>query len=169
MTAYGSQRSSLAIQAPYTVVYRFNDTIADENRRKFAGMLAKLDESVGKVVTALHEARMLNNCIIVFTTDNGGPAAGFDMNYASNWPLRGVRTSEECVLSLTNLGKPRVCGSQCHPPSEGDLETPWGPFRNQHWHTFILQYRFFFNRELRRLLCKDSDYYCYSFLSVVNV
>ena len=29
--------------------------------------------------------------IIVFTTDNGGPAAGFDLNHASNWPLKGVR------------------------------------------------------------------------------
>ena len=29
--------------------------------------------------------------VIVFTTDNGGPAAGFDINHASNWPLRGVK------------------------------------------------------------------------------
>ena len=27
----------------------------------------------------------------IFILDNGGPAAGFDLNYASNWPLRGVR------------------------------------------------------------------------------
>ena len=25
-----------------------------------------------------------------FTTDNGGPAAGFNLNAASNWPLKGV-------------------------------------------------------------------------------
>lgn len=55
-----------------------------------AGVLHKLDESVGKVVGALHEAGMLQNCVIVFTTDNGGPAAGFNINAASNWPLRGV-------------------------------------------------------------------------------
>ena len=54
-------------------------------------MLTKLDESVGKVVTALQERNMLKDSIIVFTTDNGGPAAGFDVNAASNWPLRGVR------------------------------------------------------------------------------
>ena len=54
-------------------------------------MLYKLDESVGKVTKALQENGMLKNSIIVFTTDNGGPAAGFDRNHASNWPLKGVR------------------------------------------------------------------------------
>jgi hypothetical protein len=33
---------------------------------------------------------MLHDSIIVFTSDNGGPANGFNLNYASNWPLRGV-------------------------------------------------------------------------------
>ena len=51
----------------------------------------QLDESVGRVVAALQTAGMLENSIIVFTTDNGGPAAGFDINHASNWPLRGVK------------------------------------------------------------------------------
>ena len=54
-------------------------------------MLYKLDESVGRVTKALQENNMLKNSIIVFTTDNGGPAAGFDHNHASNWPLKGVR------------------------------------------------------------------------------
>ena len=31
--------------------------------------------------------------MIVFTTDNGGPANGFDFNYANNYPLRGVKAS----------------------------------------------------------------------------
>ena len=26
----------------------------------------------------------------MFTTDNGGPASGFNQNAASNWPLKGV-------------------------------------------------------------------------------
>ena len=53
-------------------------------------MLTKLDESVGRVTAALQESGLLQNSIIVFTTDNGGPAASFDFNAASNWPLRGV-------------------------------------------------------------------------------
>jgi arylsulfatase A-like enzyme len=56
----------------------------------FAGVLHKLDESVGKVVQALQDAGILQDSIVVFTTDNGGPAAGFNINAASNWPLRGV-------------------------------------------------------------------------------
>ena len=53
-------------------------------------MVSKLDESVGLVTAALDEAGLLNNTLIIFTTDNGGPAQGFNMNAASNWPLRGV-------------------------------------------------------------------------------
>ena len=49
-----------------------------------------MDESVGRVTAALQESGMLQNSIIVFTTDNGGPAGTFDLNVASNWPLRGV-------------------------------------------------------------------------------
>ena len=77
------------LQAPKEIVDRFK-YIQDENRRKFAGMLHKLDESVGKVVEALAKKNMLTNTVIVFTTDNGGPASGFNQNAASNWPLKGV-------------------------------------------------------------------------------
>lgn len=56
-------------------------------------MLTKLDRSVGEVVKALHEHDMLKNSIIVFSTDNGGPAEGFNLNAASNWPLRGVKNT----------------------------------------------------------------------------
>lgn len=56
-------------------------------------MLSRLDNSVGEVVKALREKDMLENTIIVFTTDNGGPAAGFNLNAASNYPLRGVKNT----------------------------------------------------------------------------
>ena len=63
-------------------------------------MLYKLDESVGKVVQGLKENNMLQDSIIVFTTDNGGPASGFNQNAASNYPLKGV-----CMIKFIYLEK----------------------------------------------------------------
>lgn len=57
----------------------------------FAGVLTALDESVGNVTMALAQRGMLNNSIIIFSTDNGGAAGGYNGNAASNWPLKGVR------------------------------------------------------------------------------
>jgi arylsulfatase A-like enzyme len=45
---------------------------------------------VGKVVETLQKNGLLENSIIMFSTDNGGAAAGFNSNAASNYPLRGV-------------------------------------------------------------------------------
>ena len=43
---------------------------------------------------------MLQDSIIVFTSDNGGPAAGFNENAASNWPLRGVIVIQNYILMV---------------------------------------------------------------------
>ena len=44
-----------------------------------------------QIVDALKASGLYNNSVIVFSTDNGGPAAGFDMNSACNFPLRGIK------------------------------------------------------------------------------
>ncbi|KAK2584631.1 hypothetical protein KPH14_006980 [Odynerus spinipes] len=80
------------LPAPDIEVARYT-SISDYNRRRFAGMLNKLDQSVGHVVEALRKKDFLKNSVIVFSTDNGGPAAGFNLNAASNWPLRGVKNT----------------------------------------------------------------------------
>lgn len=54
-------------------------------------MMAALDDSVGRVFRALNEAKMLDNTIVVFTTDNGGAAGGIDSSVGSNYPLRGTK------------------------------------------------------------------------------
>lgn len=77
-------------EAPWEFMQRFA-YIKHEGRRTFAAMTAVLDESIGNVTKALAARDMLNNSIIVFSTDNGGPSHGFSMNFANNWPLRGVK------------------------------------------------------------------------------
>jgi arylsulfatase A-like enzyme len=57
-------------------------------------MVSKLDESVGRVMQALDEKRILDHAIVVFASDNGAPTIGIHRNHGSNWPLRGVRTRE---------------------------------------------------------------------------
>jgi len=57
------------------------------NRQKLAGMLAAVDEAVGKIEEALRKAGRLENTLIVFSSDNGGPQPG------DNTPLRGHKGS----------------------------------------------------------------------------
>ena len=54
----------------------------------FAGMVSALDDAVGALFATLKQQGMLDNSIIVFTTDNGGPANNYDGNCACNLPLR---------------------------------------------------------------------------------
>lgn len=82
------------LQVPQQYVDRFGH-IADIRRRTFVAMVSALDESVGQLVTALQKADILNNTIIIFTTDNGGAVGnthgkGIDNSIGSNWPLRGI-------------------------------------------------------------------------------
>lgn len=78
-------------EAPQSLIDAFNSTIPDPHRRTFAGMVTALDLGVGEVVDALKAARMMDNTLLVFSTDNGGPADNFNSNMACNWPLRGMK------------------------------------------------------------------------------
>ncbi len=53
-------------------------------------MMYELDQSIGRLVKALLDKNMLQNTIIVFSTDNGGVPAPLNQNAGSNWPLKGV-------------------------------------------------------------------------------
>ena len=66
----------------------------------FIGMVHALDESVGKIVKALSVANMLDNSIILFSSDNGAPTPDYVpfSNSGSNYPLRGVRSIKLCTI-----------------------------------------------------------------------
>ena len=64
---------------------------------------------------------MLENSVIIFTTDNGGPANGYDFNWANNYPLRGVKAS------LYEGTKKRLCNSPSFIPG-----VPFYPVINIH-------------------------------------
>lgn len=77
------------MQAPEEYVQRFAN-ITDPMRRIYAAMVTKLDESVGRIVDRLKERGLLENSVILFTSDNGAPTLGPNANSGSNYPLRGV-------------------------------------------------------------------------------
>lgn len=57
------------------------------NRQKLAGMLAAVDEAVARIEDSLRKAGRLENTLIVFSSDNGGPTPG------DNTPLRDHKGS----------------------------------------------------------------------------
>ena len=59
-------------------------------------MVKALDDAVGKIVETLDETNMMENTLIVFTTDNGGNVVAG----GNNFPLRGSKVlfPLECEL-----------------------------------------------------------------------
>ncbi|KAJ9574805.1 hypothetical protein L9F63_008030 [Diploptera punctata] len=84
------------LQAPNELVNSKFNYIIDPNRRVYAAMMSKLDESVGRVVAALKKKDMLQNSIIVFLSDNGAPTilSSQWQTPGSNYPLRGVKVTQ---------------------------------------------------------------------------
>ena len=79
------------LQAPEEEIEKFA-YIENPERRIYAAMMSKLDESVGQVVKSLADKGVLDNTLILFLSDNGGPTEGMHATTASNYPLRGVST-----------------------------------------------------------------------------
>jgi arylsulfatase A-like enzyme len=52
----------------------------------YASMVQNLDRNVGKVLAALDAAKLTDNTIVVFTSDNGGE------RFSDNWPFIGAKT-----------------------------------------------------------------------------
>lgn len=58
-------------QAPQEYIDRYAG-IQDPTRRTYAGMVACLDDEIGRVITALEKKGMRGNTLIIFHSDNGG-------------------------------------------------------------------------------------------------
>ena len=61
--------------------------IADKKRRTYCAMVSCLDDNVGKIVAALKKNHQLENTIIFFLSDNGGPVG----TKTCNVPYRGQK------------------------------------------------------------------------------
>ena len=77
-----------SVHAPLEAPQKYIDQcqyIPYDNRRTFCGMLRAADEGIANITMKLQERNLLDNTIIIFTTDNGGQTR----EGSSNWPLRG--------------------------------------------------------------------------------
>ena len=69
------------------------ENIKDEMRRKYAAVVFELDQAVGIMIDKLRELGLLENTLIFFINDNGGPEMGGNGSNASeNDPLKGRKT-----------------------------------------------------------------------------
>ena len=82
------------------------------------GMLAAMDEAVGKVVNALKRSGDFDNTLIVFTTDNGGSVS----HAASNLPLRGTKVGWMILKILSSYKDLEFLIENCHRAPSGKEE-----------------------------------------------
>jgi arylsulfatase A-like enzyme len=85
----------LAYNAPHTPLQaserylsRFSH-IEDKNRRTYAAMVSAVDDGVGRLLAAIEKAKITEDTVIIFLSDNGGATN----NTSSNLPLRGHKAT----------------------------------------------------------------------------
>ena len=92
-------------------------------------MVSAMDEAVGQVVAALKEKGLLENTLIIFSSDNGGPSPG---KVTSNGPLRaGKGTIYE--------GGIRVCAFASWPGHIPAGKTVNEPLQGVDWYPTLLK------------------------------
>jgi arylsulfatase A-like enzyme len=77
------------VHSPFQVPEQYTEPYPnlEGNRKKLAGMLAAVDEAVAQIVASLQKTGMLENTLIIFSSDNGGPPPG------KNTPLRDFKAT----------------------------------------------------------------------------
>ena len=85
----------MAFNAPHTPLQALPEHlqqyqhVKDKTRQTYSAMVHAVDEQIGRIIAALDKAGMLENTIIVFSSDNGGPIT----LGATNGLLRGGKGS----------------------------------------------------------------------------
>jgi len=74
------------LQAPQEYIDRYTH-LKQPKRQKYAAMTTCMDDAIGCIVRALADRGMRDNTLILFSSDNGGPAR----SGANNGPLRGAK------------------------------------------------------------------------------
>ena len=80
-----------AVHAPLQALDKYLarfQSIEDQRRRTFAGMLSAMDDAVGTVLTKIREHKLEENTLIFYFSDNGGPTAN---TTSRNDPLSGFK------------------------------------------------------------------------------
>ncbi|XP_050297699.1 arylsulfatase B-like [Anthonomus grandis grandis] len=100
------------LEAPQENINKLSH-IVDANRRTYAAMVSKLDESLGTIMEILDQKNMLSNTVIAFISDNGAPTIGEYPNWGSNYPLRGMKDTlfEGGIRSVAFIWSPLLVQS----------------------------------------------------------
>jgi arylsulfatase A-like enzyme len=79
-----------AVHAPHQVPEKYLAPFEHLSgvRKTYAGMAAAMDEAIGEVMKALEAAKIRDNTLIIFSSDNGGPGPG---RTTDNGPLRAQK------------------------------------------------------------------------------
>lgn len=80
-----------AVHAPLEATSNYESRfqgISDSKRKTYGGMLAAMDDAIGRVLTKVRELGQEDNTLIFFYSDNGGPTT---QTTSRNDPLRGFK------------------------------------------------------------------------------
>lgn len=90
--------SMQAVHSPYIMSDNLTDwalcsTLTSEyNRKCVCAEMLEMDRTVGELMETMRVGGMLDNTIVIFSSDNGGPNSGWE-NGSNNAPLRGGKSS----------------------------------------------------------------------------
>ena len=83
-----------AVHTPLQAIEKYRARfpgITEPKRQTYAAMLSAMDDSIGLLLKKLEQTGKLNQTLIVFSNDNGGPTTRNAVNGSLNTPLRGSK------------------------------------------------------------------------------